>query len=153
MVQVELIPIIKDDMLSSISKLRENLENNAEYFLSELADETASELWQHYDIYADDGGNHNFDVRGELIGNLEAQTIADGDQILFVEYGAGDLTATPFSPGDWSSSPKGKQQYSKHGFWWYQGRKYESIPPARGIPKAYEFAMNYIDEHGMEVFE
>lgn len=153
MAKVELIPIIDGDPIADVQKMIDSLENNAEFFLSELADATANELWQHYDIYADDGGNHDFDVRGELTGHLEAQTIADGSQILFVEYGAGDLTATPYSPGDWSRSPQGSGQYAKRGYWWYQGRRYESIPPARGIPRAYDFAMDYISKHGMEVFE
>lgn len=153
MAKVEIDVLVQGDALTDISKLKANLANNVDFFLSELADEVALEMWQHYDIYADDGGNHDFDVRGELTGHLEAQTIADGSQILFVEYGAGDLTATPYSPGDWSRSPKGSGQYAKRGYWWYQGRRYESIPPARGIPRAYDFAMDYISKHGMEVFE
>lgn len=153
MAKVEIDVLVQGDALTDISKLKANLANNVDFFLSELADEVALEMWQHYEPYAGYGDNQSFTVQGHSSGKLKAETIAEGSQILFVEYGAGDLTATPYKPGSWSSSAQGSGQYAKNGFWIYKGEKYQSIPPARGLHYGEMKALAYIDQHGTEAFE
>ena len=152
MAQVTIDVKVNGDALAQIKHLRENLKANVGEFLEEVAQETAIEADKHYMAFAGDG-NVNYDTEGYSTGELSAVTEATGEDVLFLEYGAGDLTISPYHPGDWSKSAKGSGQYAKHGGWFYNEEYYKGIPPARGMYYGGKFAHDYIRKHGKEVFD
>lgn len=87
---------------------------------------------------------------------------ANGDAIIFLEFGAGDMTDSsdryassmpfPVRPGSWSSSADGSKMYSRFGFWVFGGRQYRYIMPRNGMQKGYEAIIQNIQNVANSVF-
>ena len=82
------------------------------------------------------------------------EIVANGDQVGFLEFGAGDLAdaSHPFAgnapfevrPGSWSED--NAQKYSTYGYWWYRKEKYYFITPRRGLFVASEYIKDNLRE-------
>lgn len=72
--------------------------------------------------------------------------IAQGQDILFIEFGAGDMAGTTsvlydqipavVRPGSWSETHA--QQYSTQGFWYFGGKLYRETVPHPAFYYAYQ---------------
>lgn len=72
--------------------------------------------------------------------------VAEGEDLLFIEFGAGDMAGTtsvlydqvPVSvrPGSWSETHA--RQYSTQGFWYFGGKLYRETVPHPAFYHAYE---------------
>lgn len=90
------------------------------------------------------------------------KVLADGEQVCFLEFGAGATTASnhPFADevpfrvyaGSWSESPHGQQQYSEKGYWYYGGERYTHITPKAGMYIAYKRILQEVERIATEVF-
>lgn len=167
MAQVTISAKIKGDAYEKVKHLRESLRTNVSAFLKETVDDSVDYVnnfyaqGQHGHVAIKDGegyedvadaGNHDAQARRYQIGELTAELIAEGHDVLFFEYGAGDLTMAPYSPGSYSSS-KGTWKYAKDKYWFYDGRLYVSVIPTRPVYNSKKRAFKYIQDHGKEVFE
>ena len=79
--------------------------------------------------------------------------IANGDAVVFLEFGAGDAVdqsdryvsvveaegGFDIRPGSWSE--QNAQQYSTLGYWIFGGQKYTEVQPRNGMQVAYEAIM------------
>lgn len=109
--------------------------------LMEVGRETASTTY----IMADSIGNVEAKVEGERTGNGSFVIRASGNDVNFLEFGAGVLTdvkrptvqaSFDISPGSWSSSEDGTGEFSKYGSWHYNKVKYFGFVPAPGMQDA-----------------
>lgn len=74
------------------------------------------------------------------------KVVAEGKDLLFIEFGAGDMAGTtsvlydqiPVSvrPGSWSETHA--QQYSTQGFWFFGGKMYRETIPHPAFYYAYQ---------------
>ena len=72
--------------------------------------------------------------------------VAEGQDILFIEFGAGDMAGTTsvlydqvpvvVRPGSWSETHA--QQYSTQGFWFFGGKMYRETVPHPAFYYAYQ---------------
>ena len=72
--------------------------------------------------------------------------VAEGQDILFIEFGAGDMAGTTSTlydqvpatvrPGSWSETHA--QQYSTQGFWFFGGKMYRETVPHPAFYYAYQ---------------
>lgn len=86
--------------------------------------------------------------------------IAEGDTVLFIEFGAGDAAgqeaakydAVPsvVRPGSWSEEHS--QQYSTWGFWFFGGKKLTETPPHPAFYEAYQAMVEALPQIVNEVF-
>lgn len=86
--------------------------------------------------------------------------VAEGEDVLFIEFGAGDAAgsenslydATPpeARPGSWSETHA--QQYSKYGFWIFAGQRYTEVQPTPAFYYAYEYMAQNLPQIAKDVF-
>lgn len=85
---------------------------------------------------------------------------ASGEDILFIEFGAGDAAGSENSlydrvpaaarPGSWSE--KHAQMYSRYGFWVFAGQIYHEVQPTPAFYYAYEYMVQNLPLIAREVF-
>ena len=86
--------------------------------------------------------------------------VAEGEQVLFIEFGTGDSAgihaaeydAVPevVRPGSWSEQDK--QQYSNLGFWFWGGAMFRETPPHPAFYDAYRAMVEALPQIADEVF-
>lgn len=86
---------------------------------------------------------------------------ADGEDILFIEFGtgdhAGDMSSqydevpTYVRPGAWSESHA--QMYSRYGFWVFAGKIYHYTDPHPAFYYAYKAMVDALPKIAQEVFD
>lgn len=89
-----------------------------------------------------------------------ARVVCSGEDVLFIEFGTGRLAgstagyydAVPPEVGEGTWSATHAQQYSRWGFWWFGGRKYEYTPPHPATYEAYKEMVQAIPQAAREVF-
>lgn len=90
-----------------------------------------------------------------------AMVVCEGEDVLFIEFGTGRLAGTtagyydavPSEVGEGTWSITHAQQYSKLGFWYFGGRRYEYTPPHPATYEAYKEMVQAIPRVAKEVFE
>lgn len=109
------------------------------------------------------GSGGAVDVTVEPIDNGYA-IIANGDAVVFLEFGAGDAVDSgdrytsvveaeggfDIRPGSWSETHA--QQYSTNGYWIFGGRRYTEVQPRNGMQAAYEAIMQDLRNAAQRVF-
>ena len=86
--------------------------------------------------------------------------IAEGESVLFIEFGTGDAAGIHASaydavpsvvrPGSWSETHS--QQYSRWGFWFFGGQKLRETPPHPAFYDAYKAMVEALPQIVEEVF-
>ena len=86
--------------------------------------------------------------------------IAEGTDVLFIEFGTGDMAgqidvlydkvSSKVRPGSWSE--KHAQMYSRFGFWVFGGVKYEYTEPHPAFYYAYQDMVQALPRIATEVF-
>lgn len=104
-------------------------------------------------------GHHADDIHTEPTGN-GYKIIASGEDILFIEFGAGDAAGSENAnydavpreaqPGTWSMNHA--QMYSRYGFWAFGGHIYREVQPTPAFYYAYEYMVQNIPRIAREVF-
>ncbi len=92
--------------------------------------------------------------------------LADGDAVVFLEFGAGDTVNTanryadvmPFEISSGSYSRQNVDRwgrpgmYAQYGYWVFGGTRYTEIQPRNGMQHAYDEIMSRIRSAAQEVF-
>lgn len=88
------------------------------------------------------------------------QIVAEGETVLFLEFGTGDAAgreadkydAVPsvVRPGSWSETHA--RQYSRYGFWIFGGQKYTETAPNPAFYDAYIAMVDALPQIAKEVF-
>lgn len=104
-------------------------------------------------------GHHADDIHTEPTGN-GYKIVASGEDILFIEFGAGDAAGSENAnydavpreaqPGTWSMNHA--QMYSRYGFWVFGGHIYREVQPTPAFYYAYEYMVQNIPRIAREVF-
>lgn len=86
--------------------------------------------------------------------------VAEGEDVLFIEFGAGDAAGSDNGlydevpsvarPGSWSETHA--QQYSRYGFWIFAGKKITEVPTNPAFYYAYEAMVQNLPRIAEEVF-
>ena len=86
--------------------------------------------------------------------------VAEGEDVLFIEFGAGDSAGSDNGlydavpsvarPGSWSETHA--QQYSRYGFWYFAGQKMTEVPTSPAFYYAYEAMVQNLPRIAEEVF-
>lgn len=86
--------------------------------------------------------------------------VAEGQDIMFIEFGAGNAAGSENSkydavpsearPGSWSMNHA--QMYSRYGFWVFGGRIFREVQPTPAFYYAYEYMVQNIPMIAREVF-
>lgn len=90
---------------------------------------------------------NNYTITVEPNGKTGAALIANGDDVVFREFGAGVDTSVPsdiegmdlppISPGSWSAT-EGTGEYAKYGSWHHKKKKYTGLRPTLGMYRAFK---------------
>ena len=85
---------------------------------------------------------------------------AEGKDLLFIEFGAGDAAGSENAlydkvpkaarPGSWSE--KHAQMYSRYGFWVFAGQIFHEVQPTPAFYYAYEYMVQNLPMIAREVF-
>lgn len=104
-------------------------------------------------------GNHN-SVWSEPT-QTGYRVIAEGESVLFIEFGTGDAAgihaqeydAVPsvVRPGSWSETHA--QQYARWGFWFWNGQRLTETPPHPAFYDAYRAMVQELPKIVDEVFQ
>ena len=106
-------------------------------------------------------------VHGHHADNIETvptdngyKIVAEGEDVLFIEFGAGDAAGSANAnydrvpsvarPGSWSE--KHAQMYSRYGFWVFGGHIYREVQPTPAFYYAYEYMVQNLPMIAREVF-
>ncbi len=140
------------EAIFKIDKYKKSLPEKANRIVTELAKMGAQIVEYSYseNIYED------YEVSCIVNGN-SAMIIAEGDDVVFLEFGAGVLTndytegmetegLPPIYPGSYSET-EGLKMFSRYGYWFHAGKKYTGLVPMRG----FYFASKEIKEQAVEV--
>lgn len=86
--------------------------------------------------------------------------VAEGESVLFIEFGTGDAAGIHASaydavpsvvrPGSWSETHK--QEYSRWGFWFFGGQVLRETPPHPAFYDAYKAMVEALPQIVEEVF-
>ena len=86
--------------------------------------------------------------------------VAEGESVLFIEFGTGDAAGIHASaydavpsvvrPGSWSETHS--QQYSRWGFWFFGGKMFRETPPHPAFYDAYKAMVEALPQIVEEVF-
>jgi len=87
--------------------------------------------------------------------------VAEGQDILFIEFGAGDMAGTTVvfydqvpavvRPGSWSETHA--RQYSIQGFWFFGGKMYRETVPHPAFYYAYQAMVQALQQIATEEFQ
>ena len=145
-----------EDALGRLEKVR-NIEKPVLEALGELMEEARAIVEIKYSLQRN--GNTNYNVSLEEVPNGYVLT-ASGDDIGFLEFGAGVFTETdefasevpyPVTPGSWSESHPhsdnpNARYFAKNGFWWWSNIRYTGLSPTRGMQSALDHIRNNLEE-------
>lgn len=102
---------------------------------------------------------HHADFIGTLPMKNGYKIVCEGEDVLFIEFGAGDQAgsengnydAVPASarPGSWSETHS--QQYSKYGYWYFGGHKFTTVAPSPAFYYAYEYMVQNLPQVAKDV--
>ena len=89
-----------------------------------------------------------------------ARVVCEGEDVLFIEFGTGQLAGTtaglydavPSVVGEGTWSATHAQQYTRWGFWYFGGNRYEYTPPHPATYEAYQEMVQAIPRVAKEVF-
>ena len=101
-------------------------------------------------------GDNDVVISVEPRGENGYAIIASGEAVCFIEFGTGVGANHPqgaergFTPGSWSIDHE--QQYSKKGYWYYNGQKMIGSTPGRGMYDAAKEIRSQIEQIAREVF-
>lgn len=106
------------------------------------------------------GGEVSVTVQGSF---PSYSIVANGEQVCFLEFGAGTLTHDadryasvmpfPVYPGSFSQSADGKGMYREgHEYWYYKDQRYEFIAPTQGMQRAYEAIVQTMKREARRIF-
>lgn len=89
------------------------------------------------------------------------KVVAEGEDVLFIEFGAGDAAGSENSlyddvpssarPGSWSIGHA--RMYSRYGFWVFAGQIIHEVQPTPAFYYAYEYMVQNLPKIAQEVFE
>ena len=135
-VTIDLFGNVQANIESIIGELKKNLE--IKKFLEPIVDEAVERAREEFA-----GTGIAVDKAETEVGY---QIIGSGNHIGFIEFGAGTQTDVghplktnvpfPVEPGSWSRLHA--QQFSRHGYWVFGGKRFEYITPHSGMLKAHE---------------
>jgi len=111
---------------------------------------------QLVDYHFSSGEGTEFEVTCVVNGN-NAMIIAEGDDVVFLEFGAGFGTddhtdgmetsgLPPIYPGSWSET-EGTGQFIRKGYWYWNKQKYTSVTSTKG----FYFASKEIKDQAVDV--
>lgn len=92
----------------------------------------------------------NSDVTLSVVPTAEgAELIAEGDDLYFMEFGAGAQAGAGYdtgiieppvdiAPGSWSRSEQGTKEFATYGSWHHKKAKYTGLVPQMGMYHAYK---------------
>lgn len=111
---------------------------------------------------ADAYGSSSVDVNAIYEGNGTSLVVAQGEPVVFLEFGAGDTVATPefteanfpfdISSGSYSRT-EGSGEYDETGKWHFGKREYRYIYPRRGMVNAERVIEDNYESRAREVFK
>lgn len=158
------IKIDIDNIDKAIKELEE-LKQQIRDFPMHLAEEIGKPVAEAEYATIQDPNAHPLEVTAEQTEN-GALLKADGQDVVFYEYGAGIGTPKarmydgsddiPTGQGTWSQSEEGKGHIKagdNDGFWFYNGMRYESIPPAYAMRHAKETIQEKAEKEAKEFFK
>lgn len=107
-------------------------------------------------------GNHAEKIETvELGGGKGYKIVAEGEDLLFIEFGAGDAAGSENAlydavpdeahPGTWSRNHP-PHMYARYGFWVFAGRFYREVQPTPAFYYAYEAMVQNLPLIAREVF-
>ena len=109
--------------------------------LSQLGVDTAQSIFSTVDPQE---GNTDITVEREFDGSVDFVIRASGENVSFAEFGTGVLATTwgtsnvqadyEIAPGSWSS--RHARQFSRDGYWYYNGKRFYATPPYAGMQEA-----------------
>lgn len=86
--------------------------------------------------------------------------VAEGEDVLFIEFGAGNAAGSTAGlyddvpsvvrPGSWSETHA--KQYVMYGNWWFGGQAYVEVVPTPAFYYAYEYMVQNLPTVAKEVF-
>lgn len=86
--------------------------------------------------------------------------VAEGEDVLFIEFGAGNAAGSTAGlyddvpsvvrPGSWSETHA--KQYVMYGNWWFGGVAYVEVVPTPAFYYAYEYMVQNLPQIAQEVF-
>ena len=86
--------------------------------------------------------------------------VAEGEDVLFIEFGAGDQAGSENGlydevpsvarPKSWSETHA--QQYSTYGRWYFGGQRFTTVAPTPAFYYAYEYMVQNLPTVAREVF-
>lgn len=157
-----------EEALVELEKYKKEIEYNAEELCHQLALVAMDEAESRY-------GAMGEEVAGDIVVNLPekiengyrvtahgthvvAKDGTPGNTIVFAEFGAGTAAgdghphAGEFQafPGTWSVHDA--RQWTSRGYWYFDGRRYDSIAPSRAMYYAFDLARRRTAEVAWEVF-
>lgn len=129
-----------DKAIQRIESYQKSIQSKANKLLMRLADIGVAEVQNCFAAtnYHGDGGEPK--IYREKTEN-GYKVVADGDDVLFIEFGTGDAAFYPEDvginvyPGSWSST-EGTGEYAKYGSWHHKKVKYRYSDPALGFVRA-----------------
>ena len=120
--------------------------------LMEVGTETARATF----IMADSIGNVDVSVSNEKNPGRGFTITASGEDVNFLEFGAGVLTEVQrptvqasfdISPGSWSSSEDGTGEFERYGSWHWNHVRFFGLAPAAGMQEA----CNQMEQRSSEI--
>lgn len=142
-----------DIVISRLKELRDNLQTDIDDLVDILAEEgadVARSAYGGWEAYVDvSHGN-------EDISRVISVT---GDMPAIAEFGAGDATLeggfeeTPEEVRRGSYSEEHARQYSRWGFWYFQGEPYTEVPARHGLLDAKRYIIEKSTETAREVIQ
>lgn len=142
-----------DEAIAELKKYSKNLQEKATEIVTELGlrgreiVDTQYSMVEEYEIY-------NVDC---IVNGTSAMIIAEGDSVVFLEFGTGvdvednssemETAGLPIiASGSWSAT-EGRGTFVRHGHWHYNGVDYTGTMPTHG----FHFASKEIKEKAVEV--
>lgn len=140
--------------ITELERTERRLQRNLREVAKRLAEEGRNQAEMAY--------GHAVDVRVDEVDNGFVLS-ANGDAVVFLEFGAGYATdyGHPFAdtmasngveiePGSWSREHA--NQYASKGWWYWGGRVYMAVQPMHGMLRASEEISYLLDRICKEVF-
>lgn len=140
-----------DYAIARLNEYKKTIRYKAEEIVERLS-EIGTQVAEFY--YSQSG--EEYEISCVVNGN-SAMIIAEGDNVVFIEFGTGAYTQDfsqeldteglpPIFGGSWSAT-EGSGVYARHGFWHYKGTLYFGTDPTHG----FYFASKEMKEQAVEI--
>lgn len=151
---------VTGSVANAVNRLRSMVDTNSPDSTKKKLEEVARRLCEIGEpIIRQVHGNHASDIHTEPT-KSGFKIVAEGEDILFIEFGAGDAAgsendkydAVPSEarPGTWSMNHA--QMYSRYGFWVFGGHIFREVQPTPAFYYAYEYMVQRLPMIAREVF-